>query len=111
MCEGFISQANATSVGLGFPGIPLAMVPGHTGIQGPEEVRRNILEVTLDRVVACLTGDGELGEIAAEPDAQDIVCSGTSREINPVPVALGKSVTALTISSRNVSPSWWALSR
>ena len=82
VCEGFISQANATSVGLGFPGIALAMVPGHTGIQGPEEVRRNILEVTLDRVVACLTCDGELGEISAEPDAQDIVCSGTSREIN-----------------------------
>ena len=58
------------------------MVPGHTGIQGPDEVRRNILDVTLDRIVACLTGDSELGAIADEPGPQDIVGRGSSSEIN-----------------------------
>ena len=47
--EGFISQAKATAPGLGFPGIPLALVPGHPGVQSKEELRRNTLEVTLPK--------------------------------------------------------------
>ena len=32
-CEGFMRQAATTSVGLGMPNIPVALVPGHTGVQ------------------------------------------------------------------------------
>ncbi|MGZ5227538.1 MAG: UGSC family (seleno)protein, partial [Burkholderiales bacterium] len=48
VCEGFLGLAASTSVGLGMPNIPVAMVPGHTGVQSKDELRRNILEVTMD---------------------------------------------------------------
>ena len=54
VCEGFIGQAAATTIGLGLK-LPVAFVPGHTGAQSAQEVRRNILEVTLDHVVGNLT--------------------------------------------------------
>ena len=40
------------------------MVPGHTGAQSKEELRRNILDVTMDDVVKNLTGEpaGERGK-------------------------------------------------
>lgn len=57
VCEGFMGLASSASVGLGMPNIPVAAVPGHTGVQSREEIRRNILEVTLDEVVRNLTGE------------------------------------------------------
>ena len=33
------------------PNLPVALVPGHTGVQSNEELRRNILGVTLERVI------------------------------------------------------------
>jgi hypothetical protein len=55
VCEGFLGQAATTSVGLGMPTIPLALVPGHVGTQSKEALRRNILEVTTAQVAKCLT--------------------------------------------------------
>ena len=51
-------QAGATSVGLGMPNIPLALVPGHIGTQSNEEIERNILDVTLDRVIETMRQTG-----------------------------------------------------
>ena len=51
-CEGFVVLAKATSVGQGMPNIPLAIVPGHTNVQTPEELARNVREVTLQQVIA-----------------------------------------------------------
>jgi hypothetical protein len=81
-CEGFINQARATSVGLGFPGIPLALVPSHPGVQSKEELRRNTLEVTLDRVVSNLTVAERQDEISKEPAAREIVFAGSAEEVN-----------------------------
>jgi hypothetical protein len=59
-----MGQAGTTSVGLGMPNIPLALVPGHIGTQNRDELRRNILEVT------------------AEPDALDIIFRGGFKAVN-----------------------------
>ena len=80
--EGFIGQAKATSIGLGFPGIPLALVPGHPGVQSKDELRDNTLNVTLDQVVSNLTVAGGQDEIASEPRAGEIVFSGSFEEVN-----------------------------
>ena len=80
--EGFINQAKATSVGLGYPGMPLAFVPGHPGVQSKDDLRRNTLDVTLDHVIANLTTTGEEGDIAGEPGARDIVFAGSAQEVN-----------------------------
>jgi hypothetical protein len=80
--EGFISQAKATAPGLGFPGIPLALVPGHPGVQSKDEFRRNALEVTLPQVIANLTDTSGEGQIGGEPGAREIVFRGTFEEVN-----------------------------
>jgi hypothetical protein len=82
VCEGFLGLAANTSVGLGAPDIAVAKVPGHTGVQSPEELQRNILTVTMDRVVENLTG--EVAQVADEnePGAHDVICRGTFDEVN-----------------------------
>ena len=82
VCEGFVNQAKATSRGLGFPGLPLGVLPGHTGTQSPEEVRANVRAGTLQQVI-----DGLVQVLAqdaddAEANPREIVFSGTFEEIN-----------------------------
>jgi hypothetical protein len=83
VCEGFVGQANTTAVGLGLSGMQLAMVPGHVDVQSTEELRRNIVNVTVDAVVKGLTGEIN-GAAAAEPQPgpADIVFSGNFDEVN-----------------------------
>lgn len=75
-CEGFLAQGRATAVGLGLPNLPLALVPGHVGVQSREELRRNILGVTVDRVIACLSEQLAAGDASDEPGPREIVFSG-----------------------------------
>jgi hypothetical protein len=82
VCEGFLGLAASTMVGLGMPNMPVALVPGHTGVQSSEELRRNILEVTMDRVVANLTGEVAPAAQESEPQAREIICRGGFDEVN-----------------------------
>ena len=75
-------QAAATSVGLGVPNIPLALVPGHVGTQSDEELRRNILEVTADRVVENLTRALAAKGDRSEPDPRAVVFKGGFNAVN-----------------------------
>ena len=81
-CEGFLGQAATTSVGLGFPNLPVARVPGHVDVQTAEELRRNILSVTLDEVIRNLTVDPPAAELAKDPDPREIVFEGSFEEVN-----------------------------
>jgi hypothetical protein len=83
VCEGFVGQANTTAVGLGLSGMQLAMVPGHVDVQSAEELRRNIVNVTVDAVIKGLTGETN-GHASAEPHPAptDIVFSGSFEEVN-----------------------------
>ena len=71
-----------TSVGLGLPGMPVALVPGHPDAQSPEELRSNILEVTTQKVIDCLLKTSNLGEMDVEPGERDIVFSGGFDQVN-----------------------------
>ena len=82
VCEGFLGLAASASVGLGVPNIPVAMVPGHTGVQSREELRRNILDVTLDDVVRNLTGETGTATQEQEPEAREVVVRGSFDEVN-----------------------------
>jgi hypothetical protein len=80
--EGFMTQARATSIGLGLPNIPLAMIPGHPAVQDDASLRRNLLETTLEQVIRNLTvGAGDTA-VAGEPGEREVVCSGTFDEVN-----------------------------
>ncbi len=82
VCQGFVSQAAATSVGLGMPNLPVALVPGHPGVQSAEELERNIVEVTVERVIENLTRPQAQARASAEPGARDIVFAGGFDAVN-----------------------------
>ena len=83
VCEGFVRQAAATSIGLGLPSMPVALVPGHPGAQSDEVLRDNVLKVTAADVIRNLTVDsGALAAGASEPGDRDIVFSGGFDEVN-----------------------------
>ena len=91
VAEGFMVQARATSVGLGLPNIPVAMMPGHPASQSDAMLRENILGVTLDQVVANLTQAAAAGSIASEPDPGRVVFNGGLDEVNAHFIAQGWS--------------------
>lgn len=82
VCEGFLGQAGTTASGLGRPNLPLAKVPGHVDVQTDEELRRNVLEVTLDDVIRNLTEQPPAAQAVREPDPREILFEGTFEEVN-----------------------------
>jgi len=83
-CEGFLGQAVATSTGLGMPNLPVALVPGHVDVQTAEELRRNVLEVTVDAVIEGLISAPAEAADVIEPSPTGIVFDGTPDEVNRV---------------------------
>ena len=81
VCEGFFTQAAAVNRGLGF-NLPLAKVPGHPGAQSKDELRGNILGVTVDEVIGSLALAGADSADEREPGERDIVFSGSFDEVN-----------------------------
>jgi hypothetical protein len=83
VCEGFLGQAATTATGLGLPGLPTALVPGHVDVQSVEELRVNLAAVTVDAVIRSLTeAPARAGGAVVEPAPADIVFEGDLDEIN-----------------------------
>ena len=81
-CEGFIGQAATTATGLGLPSLPVAIVPGHVDVQTVDELRANVLGVTVEGVVQGLTAAPEKASELVEPEPGEVVFEGTPDEIN-----------------------------
>jgi hypothetical protein len=82
-CEGFVGQAATTASGLGLPGLPVAVVPGHVDVQTVEELRANVLAVTVEGVIQGLTAAPEKAAAdLVEPEPGEVVFEGTADEIN-----------------------------
>ena len=80
---GFITQAKATRVGLGFRNLPWATLVGHPGTQTTEQLRDNVATVTLPEIIENLTGTfADNGVNEAEPGERDIVFRGGLSELN-----------------------------
>lgn len=82
VCEGFVNQAKATARGLGFPGLPLGVLPGHTGTQTPEQVQANVRAGTLQQVVDGLVSAFAQDEDDVEAKPGEVVFSGSFEEVN-----------------------------
>ena len=82
VCEGFVGQAGTTSVGLGVPNLPLARVAGHVDTQSVDELRDNVLGITLDEVVANLTETQMAAATGNEPAPRDAVFEGGFEDVN-----------------------------
>ncbi|HEX6209940.1 MAG TPA: UGSC family (seleno)protein [Methylomirabilota bacterium] len=81
-CEGFLGQAATTASGLGMPGLPVALVPGHVDVQTVDELRANVLGVTVDGVVQGLTAAPEKAAELVEPEPGEVIFEGTPDEVN-----------------------------
>jgi hypothetical protein len=81
-CEGFIGQAATTATGLGLPSLPVAIVPGHVDVQTVDELRANVLAVTVEGVVQGLTSPPDKASDIEEPEPGEVVFEGTYDEIN-----------------------------
>jgi hypothetical protein len=90
-CEGFLGQAKTTSVGLGFPNLALATVPGHVDVQTTADLERNVLSVTVDHVIRNLTGEVASTVVVRDPDPRDIVFEGSFEDVNRLFVENGWS--------------------
>jgi hypothetical protein len=82
VCEGFLGQAAATSVGLGMPNMPVATIVGHPGAQSSEEIRANAKAVTAAEVIANLTVQPDEVTFEPEPGPYDIVFTGSFEDVN-----------------------------
>ena len=60
----------------------MAIVPGHVDVQTVDELRANVLGVTVEGVVQGLTGAPEKATELVEPEPGEIVFEGTPDEIN-----------------------------
>jgi hypothetical protein len=92
ICESFVRGAHAVAGGIGFPNMPIAMIPGHVDAQTWDELKTNIETVTLPQVITGLTGqviqsEGE----SPEPAPTDIVFRGSYEEVNKFFVSRGWS--------------------
>ncbi len=86
-----MTLAKAASMGLGFPNIPVAPVPGHPGLQSKEVLQKNIREVTLGGVIDNLLKTPAAATVGGEPGARDVICSGSFEEVNEHFIANGLS--------------------
>ncbi len=82
VCEGFLGQAAATSVGLGMPNLPVATIVGHPGAQNNEEIRANAAAVTAREVIGNLLVQPEEIVFEEEPGERDIVFTGSFEDVN-----------------------------
>jgi len=82
VCEGFLGQAAATSVGLGMPNMPVATIVGHPGAQSSQEIRQFARDVTAAEVIANLTVQPDEVTFEPEPGPNDIVFTGSFEEVN-----------------------------
>lgn len=83
VCEGFERQAAATGRGLGFDGLPLAVLKGHVDAQSYDEMVAAFVEHTLAQVIDGLTvAIPDPGESSVEPSALDTAFRGTLDEVH-----------------------------
>jgi len=82
VCEGFERQASATARGLGFDGLPLAVLRGHVDAQTTAEMVAAVIEHTVPQVIAGLTTPiPDASEHDDEPSALDVAVRGSLDEV------------------------------
>ena len=84
ICSAFVGQARLIAEMSGVPGARIAEYPSHIGTHSLEQRNKNIEEVILPQIIKALTEPLEevLLPTVGEPEARDIVFSGTFEEVN-----------------------------
>jgi len=82
VCDGFIGQASAIRGGLGVASLPVARLVGHVDGQDDDELADNVVNVTVDAVVRCLTQPPAARNEPATTDSDGAVARGSFDAIN-----------------------------
>ncbi len=83
VCEGFEKQASATGRGLGFGGLPLAVLRGHVDSKSSADMINSFVAHTVDEVIAGLTHlPAQDTTSTDELGSTDIAATGTVDQIN-----------------------------
>jgi hypothetical protein len=82
VCEGFLTQSNACSLGLGMPNIPVAEIPSHPNVLNKQDLAENTLRVTVEQVISNLTQTPAVAGQRGEPEPQSVVFKGSHDEVN-----------------------------
>ena len=69
-------------MGLGLPNLPMAKVPGHVDTQTDNELRQNLISVTVREVIENLTAVPPAAVMVPEPGPRDVILEGSFEEIN-----------------------------
>ncbi|MBI2909052.1 MAG: hypothetical protein HYX92_15520 [Chloroflexi bacterium] len=80
--KGFVKTASLVATWAGVPDLPVAEYPGAIQLHADEEIRENIAQVTIDRIVAGLTRPARGGTAGAGGDQQAFLSTGTFEEVN-----------------------------
>ena len=64
------------------PNLPLAKVLGHVDVQTDDELRENVLDVTVDEVIRNLTEQPPAAQALQEPAPGEVLFEGTFEEVN-----------------------------
>ena len=64
------------------PNLPLAKVLGHVDVQTDDELRENVLDVTVDEVIRNLTEQPPAAQALQEPAPGEVLFQGTFEEVN-----------------------------
>lgn len=83
ICESFVRGAQAVANGVGFPNMPIAVIPGHVDTQTYDELKTNIETVTLPKVLEGLTiQPPQPKKELSEQTPMSIVFRGSYEEVN-----------------------------
>jgi hypothetical protein len=83
ICESFVRGAQAVANGVGFPNVPIAVIPGHVDAQTCDELKANIETVTLPQVIMGLTAQlPQPKKERPEPTSTSVVFQGSYEEVN-----------------------------
>jgi hypothetical protein len=82
VCSGFLTQGRLSAKGLGMPGLPYTVHPGHLNLATVEQVQKTAAGKMLDQVIEGLTVQPPEAKTSTEPGLRDIVYKGSFEEVN-----------------------------
>jgi hypothetical protein len=82
VCDGFVTQGRLSAKGMGMPGLPYTIHPGHLNLATLDQVQKNAAGTMLDQVIKGLTEQPQEEKSSNEPGLRDIVFHGTFEAVN-----------------------------
>jgi hypothetical protein len=101
VCSGFLMQGRLSAKGLGMPGLPYTVHPGHVNLVTAEQLEKTATGKMLDQVIEGLTIQPPEEKSSTEPGLRDIVFQGSFEGLPIVPPTVEKVEQFLKFTDRS----------